>query len=507
MAQSFRKEEVMVAVVCCCACRNLLELSSAAWKFPHRQHKEAHAESAELRVRDLDLDVLVRVEDALGIKDVLDLLHVLDALGRLCVSDLGGLHEAEAMLGADGALDAGRPFVDVRLDDALDLGVVRLGDNVDVEVAVADVAVAADGADVVALAVDAVLVEARAHVLHQRVHLVDGHGEVVLEHLAHLARRLGDALSQRPQALQLCFVLGQHAVLDRALLHEVLEQHLQLLVVVVLVRAARLDEHVEGVPRLERIAHTGGGVLLHHVERRLVEELKGRQDLAAVLLDLAKDGLHRVVRVERKNGHVDRRGSARRSDGDAGDEADSALGADEELLEVKAGVVLAQRRERVHDGAVRQHHLEAEHGAVQAAVAEEAQAAGIGSDVASDVTRALGTEVERHHVTLLANVVVEALEDAACVAYERAGHLVERADLVEAAELDDDLIEYRYTATDKTRVASLRHDGDVLRMAVLHDLGDLAGGLWLEHELRPSVVLVHPVIVECVELARVDWLV
>ena len=72
-----------------------------------------------------------------------------------------------------------------------------------------------------------------------------------------------------------------------------------------------------------------------------------------------------------------------------------ALGADEELLQVVAGVVLAQRPQPVPHPAVGQHHLEPEHQVAHHAVAQHRRAAGVGREVAADGAGALGAERQR----------------------------------------------------------------------------------------------------------------
>ena len=68
-----------------------------------------------------------------------------------------------------------------------------------------------------------------------------------------------------------------------------------------------------------------------------------------------------------------------------GDHAERALGADEQLGQVVAGVVLAEPAQPVPDAAVGQHDLEAEHQLAGHAVAQHRGAAGVGGEVAADL--------------------------------------------------------------------------------------------------------------------------
>jgi hypothetical protein len=61
-----------------------------------------------------------------------------------------------------------------------------------------------------------------------------------------------------------------------------------------------------------------------------------------------------------------------------GDDAEGAFGADEQVLEVVAGVVLAQAAQAVPDLAAGQHDLEAQRQVARVAVAQHLRAAGIG---------------------------------------------------------------------------------------------------------------------------------
>ena len=80
-----------------------------------------------------------------------------------------------------------------------------------------------------------------------------------------------------------------------------------------------------------------------------------------------------------------------------GDDAERAFGADEQLLQVVAGVVLAQAAQAVPDAAVGQHHLDAEHQLARVAVAQHRGAAGVGREIAADRAAALGGERQRKH--------------------------------------------------------------------------------------------------------------
>lgn len=120
----------------------------------------------------------------------------------------------------------------------------------------------------------------------------------------------------------------------------------------------------------------------------------------------------------------------RRQQRHGGHDAERALGSDVQLLQVVAGVVLAQRAEHVQHGAVGKDDLEPENGAVQRAEAQQARAAGVGRHVAANVAAALGTQIERHGVAEAVNVLIKHLQNASALTDENAGDRVERQDTV-----------------------------------------------------------------------------
>ena len=95
-------------------------------------------------------------------------------------------------------------------------------------------------------------------------------------------------------------------------------------------------------------------------------------------------------RIERGEGGRDGGGARKQPERCRGHDAERAFGADEELLQVVAGVVLAQRRQLVEHAPVRQHDLEAEHERAHHAVAQHRRAAGVRRDDAAE--RALPSE-------------------------------------------------------------------------------------------------------------------
>jgi hypothetical protein len=86
------------------------------------------------------------------------------------------------------------------------------------------------------------------------------------------------------------------------------------------------------------------------------------------------------------------RGSGKELQHGRGDDAQRSLGADEQVLQVVAGVVLAQAAQAIPDLAARQHHFEAQRQFARVAVAQHLHAAGVGGQIAADLTASLGRQ-------------------------------------------------------------------------------------------------------------------
>ncbi len=78
-----------------------------------------------------------------------------------------------------------------------------------------------------------------------------------------------------------------------------------------------------------------------------------------------------------------------------GDDSQRAFAADHQALEVVAGVVLAQWRQRRDHAAIGQHHFDAQRQVAHHSVAQDGGAAGIGGKVAADLAAAFGSQAQR----------------------------------------------------------------------------------------------------------------
>ena len=159
----------------------------------------------------------------------------------------------------------------------------------------------------------------------------------------------------------------------------------------------------------------------------------------------------RRLDLARLGEELDRRG---------GDDAERALAADKELLQIVAGVVLAQPPQPVPDPPVGQYDLEAQGQLAGIAVAQYRDAAGVGRQIAADLAAPLGTEAQREQPVGLGRGLLQIGEDAAGLDRHRKIDRVDRADMVHAAERQNDIVPVlgRDAAADEAGVAALRHD-------------------------------------------------
>ena len=234
------------------------------------------------------------------------------------------------------------PLVHPRFHRVLDLFRVPPHRHIEMEVLIAHVAVAYH-------AHDRVLGRVFSHqpggsqafprLLDEGVQLLDRDGEIVLVRAAVVADGFRDALAPRPQALGLRLVLRQDPVRDDRLAHDVLQERLDLVVVVLCVGARGLDQTVERVSALQRSL-----VLRDRVDEILalpVHELERREDLAELDLGLFEGPLDVLEGGQAKVRDDARLRPWRTLYRHAGDDADRTFAAHEELLDVIARVVLA----------------------------------------------------------------------------------------------------------------------------------------------------------------------
>ena len=130
----------------------------------------------------------------------------------------------------------------------------------------------------------------------------------------------------------------------------------------------------------------------HQVEPNLSDHLERRQPVAA-------GGAHPVeqsedvVQIAQARHHGDLgAGQGVELENRLGDDAEGALGADEQMLQIIAGVVFAQAAEAAPDAAVGKHHFQTQNQIAGVAVAQHADTAGIGGEIAADAAASFCAE-------------------------------------------------------------------------------------------------------------------
>ena len=179
--------------------------------------------------------------------------------------------------------------------------------------------------------------------------------------------------------------------------------------------------------------------------------------------------------------------------------------ADKQLLQVVAGVVLAQRAQAVPDRAVWQHHFEAEHEIARIAVAQHLHAAGVGGNVAADLAGALCAEAQRKQAICGIGGGLDVLQNHAGVDRDGVVARINGADGLHARGGDDHLAQVgvRLAAARKARVAALRDDGNASVRADAHDGGHLLRALGTQDGRHRALPVVAPALAVGGDVGRV----
>ena len=391
------------------------------------------------------------------------------------------------------------------VDGALDLGLAggegarrqaRRLVQVEVQVAVADVAVG-DEPRLRDLGRDP-----GRRAFRERREAVDGQRHIVFEARAVAALPLRDVLAQLPELAAFAFALREHGIGGEAGFERRGERALQHRVERILGAGAReFAEHVPGRGTRERRA-AAGDVLQHEVQRQLRHELEARHAVAARGAQVSEQLHGRRHRGDRDEGG--RHGPRHREEPQRrrGDHAERAFGADEEVAQVVACVVLAQRIEAREHAAVRQHHLEAERELARHAVAQDVDAPGVGREVAADLAAALGAEAEREEAPGRRRRLLHLGQQAAGLDHHR---IVERIDAPHGAHATQRQHELGAAVVGRggaavTGVAALRYHPDAQGVAEREQLRDLGGAARQRERERPAPV--EPPVVDGGRLER-----
>ena len=219
----------------------------------------------------------------------------------------------------------------------------------------------------------------------------------------------------------------------------------------------QFDQHVPGMRSRQRIA-AAGGVLEHHLDAHARHQLEAGHAAGGALGRDAEELERRFRRRHADEGGLDRARARHQPQHRRGDDAERAFGADEQVLQIVAGVVLLQLVEIVEHAAVGQHHFEAERMRARDAVGERRGAAGIGRKIAADGAGAFRRQQLRIEPVDRGGGLARPLQGDAGLAGDGVRDGIDLADAVEAVERQHDLAVLRRLAADQAGIAALRHD-------------------------------------------------
>eukprot|EP00968_Pinguiococcus_pyrenoidosus_P024430 scaffold4678_cov242-Pinguiococcus_pyrenoidosus.AAC.4 len=270
------------------------------------------------------------------------------------------LQHADAVLRADGASPLAHILVHPRFQGGLDLLVLAWRDDIEVNISV----------DRMAPHVRSRLRiggKPLRHFVLERVPLPQRQAQIVLVDVSRLAGGYRTELADMPKLRSLLVVLGDDSINHghpplqrRSLVHCLLQEGGEAFTVLVLVRAVRLDEDVVWVVGGHAHVLSGHDGHVHDAAHCVgIHELEGAQNLVDLALgefQRLTDGVNRVTGQE-----SDLHGPGQRSGGHAnlGDDAQRAFGAEEELPQRIARVVLATRIHQIQDLPSAQHDFQA----------------------------------------------------------------------------------------------------------------------------------------------------
>jgi hypothetical protein len=234
----------------------------------------------------------------------------------------------------------------------------------------------------------------------------------------------------------------------------------------------------------------GSRVREHEVERDARHQLEAGDGLTqrGAREPEKRQGLRRIGQADEGGGARARIGKqlqCRRRD-----DSERALGADEEVLQVVASVVLAQFRQGFDDPPVGQHHLEPGREIPRVAVGEHRDAARVGRQIAADRAGSLRGQRKRKQAIRALRRGLRLPQRHASLDDHGVGERIDFADAVHAPQREDDrrAAAVGRLASHQPRVAALGHDRSTRRRAGLHDRSDLGGRARTDHRERAAVI-------------------
>ncbi|KAG1200099.1 hypothetical protein G6F35_012438 [Rhizopus arrhizus] len=258
-------------------------------------------------------------------------------------------------------------------------------------------------------------------------------------------------------------------------------------------RIGQLHQHIGRVALIERLLHPFR-MRQHQVQaiaRKVFERLQPRAALFKQDLEQLQRLRGRLHGGEHHRTHIGAREQAQRH---RRDHAQRAFGADQQLLQVVAGVVFAQRAQAVEDLARGQHGLQAQHQFARHAVAHHVHAAGVGGDVAADLAGVFRRQAQRQQAPGVLRRAAQVAQDGAGFGHHRVGYRVDGTHGVHAVQAKHHVFRaaIRRGATAQAGIAAARHHRHALLLAQGQAGGDLRSGARTHDGLRVAVTVSGP---------------
>ena len=234
-------------------------------------------------------------------------------------------------------------------------------------------------------------------------------------------------------------------------------------------------------------------ILEHQAERDVGDELARRQRRTERRLELVQQAYRRMRRADGQPGRCRRPRQRKKLEDRRGDDAERAFGADEQLFQVVAGIILAQSAQAVPHLAARQHHFQPERQFAGVAVAQDLHAARVGRQVAADLAAAFGGQRQREQPAGRRRRFLDFLQDAARFDRDRVVSRIDRANRVHPRQAEEDRApcQVRNAGAAVARVAALGHDRRTGLSARAHHGRDL-GSASRTHDAQCLAAVASP---------------
>ena len=175
-------------------------------------------------------------------------------------------------------------------------------------------------------------------------------------------------------------------------------------------------------------------------------------------------------------------------DDSGGDDPERAFGADENMTQIVAGVVLLELRKKVHDAAISQHNLEPQHEIARNTVGHGTRAARIGGKISADGAAAFGSQRKRKQAVDCHCGLLRFRQHHAGFAGHCVRSRIDFPNFVEPRQRKDQLAIEGDLAANQPGVAALRHQRGLGLVGQLEDCLHLTDRTGPQQHRRAAMV-------------------